>query len=569
MELLVLLCAVPLVLGFGSGLVSESCLDMTPHHSGSAQNTDSPFSISTQQSSFTPGGQVKVSLQASGSGPFTGFLLQAREPGGQSAVGSFTVGSGSARLLSCFQKPNSAVSHSSSSPRTSIQVTWKPDPVGTVRAVQFQASFVQNYKIFWVGVRSPVLSLNDSSTSSSSTPAPSSNTISSSGCGASKLCFSRPSDCDPASSSRCYFMSARVLSPDGSEVRYEVTGTADGYIAFGFSDDQRMGNDDIYICGTDVQGGLRVQRAFSTGPTAPLIQPLGNVSDVKAWVQDGVLSCCFTSRNPVSTQSSSSSSSSSYYLLFAYGASSSSNGRIQMHEGTFSSSQKIRLSSPAVVQSDGKVDIIRTHGALMLIAWMTTGPVGMMAARFLKGAATGAKMFGRDLWFMVHVAAMSLTVAATIIAFILAFCFVSGWAQGAHSVLGCLVLILVLVQPTLAFMRCGPHHPWRFLFNWAHFTLAAWIKLLAAAAIFTGVQQMDGTGDGWLLKVMGGFAAWEALCFSLLELTARWGRSQADGSDQPDSQRRRASVLMGALYLTGNLCFLVALLAGIGQMNRS
>lgn len=35
-------------------------------------------------------------------------------------------------------------------------------------------------------------------------------------------------------------MSARVLSPDGSGVRYDMTGTTDGYIAFGFSDDQRM-----------------------------------------------------------------------------------------------------------------------------------------------------------------------------------------------------------------------------------------------------------------------------------------------------------------------------------------
>lgn len=39
----------------------------------------------------------------------------------------------------------------------------------------------------------------------------------------------------------------------------------------------------------------------------------------------------------------------------------------------------------------------------MLIAWMTTGPLGMMAARFLKGTATGTKMLGRDLWFMVSV----------------------------------------------------------------------------------------------------------------------------------------------------------------------
>uniref|UniRef100_A0A3Q2NNQ8 Putative ferric-chelate reductase 1 n=1 Tax=Fundulus heteroclitus TaxID=8078 RepID=A0A3Q2NNQ8_FUNHE len=280
--------------------------------------------------------------------------------------------------------------------------------------------------------------------------------ISSAGCGSSKVCFSQPADCDPAGGSQCRFMSARLLSPGGPAVRYEVTGAADGYVAFGFSDDQKMGNDDIYICGLDSKGSVGVTHAFSTGPTFPEVQPLGNVVDVQASVQNGVLSCSFTSSNPISTQRSSNLSSL-YYLLFAYGASSS--GKIQMHKDTFTSSQRVDISAPAVVQSDGKVNIIRAHGALMLIAWMTTGPLGMMVARFLKSMGRGVKPCGKDLWFVVHVSVMTVTVAATIIAFILAFSFVNGWAEGAHPVLGVLVMILALIQPILALMRCGPQHP--------------------------------------------------------------------------------------------------------------
>ncbi|KAK5612544.1 hypothetical protein CRENBAI_012029, partial [Crenichthys baileyi] len=340
-------------------LVSDSCVDMSPHHSGSPQTTTSPFTVSTEQSSFRPGEDVKVSLQAPASSPFMGFLLEAREPGGQSAVGSFVVSSGSARLLSCFQRPNTAVSHTSASIKTNIQVTWKPDSAGNIKSVQFQASFVKSYKTFWVGLKSPVLSLmNDDHTDSSSTSLPSSNSISSAGCGASKVCISQPADCDPASSSQCYFMSARLLSPGGPAVRYEITGTADGYVAFGFSDDQTMGNDDIYICGIDSTGLVEVQHAFSTGRTAPQVQPLGNVSDVRALVQNGVLSCSFTSKNPISTQRSSGFSSM-FYLLFAYGA--RSNGITQMHTDTFISSQRINISAPDVVQTDEKVHIIQAH----------------------------------------------------------------------------------------------------------------------------------------------------------------------------------------------------------------
>ncbi|MEQ2285449.1 hypothetical protein AMECASPLE_031971, partial [Ameca splendens] len=187
-----------------------------------------------------------------------------------------------------------------------------------------------------------------------------------------------------------------------------------------------QGNDDIYICGIDSTGLVEVQHAFSTGRTAPQVQPLGNVSDVKAMVQNGVLSCSFTSNNPISTQRSSGFSSM-FYLLFAYGA--RSNGITQMHTDTFISSQRINISAPDVVQADEKVHIIQAHGALMLIAWMTTGPLGMMVARFQKGMANGVKLFGKDLWFVVHVSVMSITVAATFIAFILAFSFVNGWAE--------------------------------------------------------------------------------------------------------------------------------------------
>ncbi|KAM4532285.1 putative ferric-chelate reductase 1 [Fundulus diaphanus] len=556
MRILILLCAVPGVWCYSSGLVSGSCADMTPGHPGSPQNTESPFTVSAAQTTFTPGESVTVSLQAPASTPFMGFLLEARAPGGQSAVGSFAVNSASARLLTCFQTPNAAVSHVSSSAKTNIQVTWKA--AGNIEAVQFQASFVQSYKTFWVGVKSPVLSLS-SMTGSSST-----SNISSAGCGSSKVCISQPADCDPAGGSQCRFMSAMLLSPGGPAVRYEVTGAADGYIAFGFSDDQKMGNDDIYICGLDSKGSVGVTHAFSTGETSPKVQPLGNVSDVQASVQNGVLSCSFTSSNPISTQRSSNLSSL-YYLLFAYGA--SSNGMIQMHKDTFTSSQRVDISAPAVVQSDGKVDIIRAHGALMLIAWMTTGPLGMIVARFLKSMGTGVKPCGKDLWFVVHVSVMTVTVAATIIAFILAFSFVNGWAEGAHPVLGVLVMILALIQPILALMRCGPQHPWRFLFNWAHFFIAASVQLLAVAAIFTGVQMMDSTPNGWLVKVMGGFAGWQALFYGLLELRARWKSSGAEPSRTAASNMVGAAGLLLLLYILGNLSFLVALLVGISQMS--
>ncbi|XP_043952078.1 putative ferric-chelate reductase 1 isoform X2 [Gambusia affinis] len=467
--LLVLTWAAPAARCYPSGFVSESCADMTPNHSAAPQTAATPFTVSAERSDPAPGGQVTVSLQGPSSGPFTGFLLEAREPGGLPAVGSFLLGSDPARLLTCFQKPNSAVSHSSASPKTNIQVTWQPDPDRTVGAVQFHASFVQNYRTFWVGVKSPVLSLNGSRAADAGTQPPGPTPISNDGCGSTKLCFSQPPNCNPSISSNCFFTSAKLLTPPESGVRYELSGPGEGYIAFGWSDDQKMGNDDIYICGLSSAGNVDVQRAFSVGRKAPNVQPKGDISDIQTSNQNGVLTCTFTSKNNIFTSSSTNFSSNTlFYMLLAYGP--SANGIIMEHQKAYSSSQQVALTSPAVIQSDGKEPMIRAHGCLMLLAWMTLGPLGMMVARYLRRSSK-VKMFGKDLWFVVHVSMMSFTVATTIIAFILAFSYLGGWEYGVHPVLGCLVLTLALIQPILALMRCTPQHPRRFLFNWAHFVI--------------------------------------------------------------------------------------------------
>ncbi|XP_072306549.1 putative ferric-chelate reductase 1 [Eucyclogobius newberryi] len=382
--------------------------------------------------------------------------------------------------------------------------------------------------------------------------------ISAGGCGVSKVCFRDPPGCDPAlDPASCYFLSAMVVSPGSSAIQYHLSGPSDGYISFGFSDDQEMGDDDIYMCVLDSSGQLQLQHAVSTGTVTPQNVSLGNVWDIKMSVQDRVIRCSFTSTNSISTQRSSSSQS--YYLLYARGP--SSNGQIQIHTKTFVSGQKVDISKPAQVQRAQTPSIIRAHGALMLVAWMGTGSLGMMVARFNKGLAKGHTVCGKDLWFVVHVLVMCLTLALTIIAFILVFSHARTWSGGAHPVLGCLVMIMSLLQPLGAVLRCGPEHPKRFLFNWSHALNALAIKALSVAAILTGLKLIDSSGNQWLMKVMGGFMGWEAVFFLLSDLNLRWSQKS------PDTHRLKVVMdgpLVPGLFLLGNLAFLVALLAGIG-----
>ncbi|XP_058493572.1 putative ferric-chelate reductase 1 isoform X2 [Solea solea] len=565
----ILVCLAPVAHCYSSGNVMDSCEDMKPHHSGlRPQSSPAPFTVTADRSTFSSGEEVTVQLQALGSKPFTGFLLQAREVGRQTAVGSFTLSTAAAQLLTCHLRPNSAVSHRSESLKTSIQVTWRSEALTDGKLIQFHASFVENFKTFWTGVTSPALTFTNGSSagSTSSLPIPSitsSNTtraamnISSADCGVTKVCFSQPANCDPTVSPDCYFMSATVSSGGDTAVHYEMTGPSDGYISFGFSDDQMMGNDDIYICGICGDDQVWLHHAFSTGRTTPQASPLGNVSDVRASVQDTVISCSFTSRNMISTQRTKGIDRA-YHLMFAHGP--CSNGRIHHHRQTFISTEKIDISTPQAVGKAGLPHIIKAHGALMLIAWMTTGSLGMMVARYLKALGNGQKLCSKDVWFLVHVAVMGATVAATIVAFILSFSYVKAWSEGPHSVLGCLVMILSFLQPIIALLRCGPQHPLRFLFNWSHALNSVVIKALAVAAIFTGLKMIDSTPNQWLMKVMGGFVGWEALFYIILEVHSRWKARSTDAL-QPETI---TTVLLVALYFLGNCSYLVALLVGIG-----
>ncbi|KAM6970868.1 putative ferric-chelate reductase 1 [Tautogolabrus adspersus] len=537
----------------------DSCKDMRPHHSGVTPQTDpAPFNVTTDNNKYTLGEVVTVKLQATASIPFIGFLLQAREVGGRSPVGSFILTNESTtQRLTCNQKLNSAVSHRSESAKTSIQVMWKPEVSAYVKPIQFQAAIVQNYKTFWVDVTSPPLTFSNDRTGGSTSPptekspttttaltmtatvnqpAPPVENISSKDCGVTKVCFSQPSNCDPTVSADCYFMSARKLSPSDVAVYYEMTGLSDGYIAFGFSDDKMMGNDDIYICVIGSNGLVQLQHAFSTGRTAPQTVPLGNVSDVRASVQGKVISCSFTSMNTFSNLKTTGINKN-YHLLFAHGP--SNKGDIAFHKATFISDDKIDISRPQLVRKGGLPHFIKAHGALMLIAWMTMGSLGMMVARYRHGYAKGKKLWGKDIWFLVHVAVMSLTVATTVIAFILPFSFIKAWSGGAHPVLGCLVMILSFVQIILALLRCGPGHPRRFLFNWTHALNGLGIRALSVAGIFTGLRLIDSSLDQWLMKVMGAFVGWEVLFFILLYVNSKW---KVPRKDTLDSKKVRTHV---------------------------
>ncbi|CAM4711306.1 putative ferric-chelate reductase 1 isoform X2 [Lepidochelys kempii] len=547
---LFLFCAVfsARVLGFPHGKISPACDSMLPSHGNSvSQTTSAPYRISISSTSFDPGNKITVTLQAIDNSNFKGFLLQARAVRGDGIVGTFQIIDPNTQGILCNQIQNSAMSHTNRNSKQNVTAIWVAPP-GTGN-VQFRATVVQSLSVFWADVRSQTLV-------SSSSPVDS--TSGCKGCGTQKFCFSSPTGCsldDP----NCYFMSSESLG--GDAFKFEMSGFSDGYIAIGFSDDTQMGNDDIYICGKNAIGQIEVQRAFSTGRTIPNILSLGDVQSIMTSFNNGIINCSFITRNPILTQSKAASNLC--FIFLAQGPSSA--GQIRKHLRTpFITPQKVNISSyEAVGGTSSTPSIIKAHGALMLIAWMTTGSIGMIFARYLKNAIRKS-LLGKDIWFQIHLSLMVITVAETITAFILAFVAAMGWASDAeaHAVIGCIVMILSFFQPVIAFFRPSPQSKRRFIFNWFHALNAFIIKVLAVAVIFLGLQMLDPSPSRWMVKTMGGFVGWEALVYIMLDANA-WLKKKAKYED-PHRKIKNEMVLF-LIYTCGNLAFLIALLVGIGK----
>uniref|UniRef100_A0A7M4F7U7 Putative ferric-chelate reductase 1 n=1 Tax=Crocodylus porosus TaxID=8502 RepID=A0A7M4F7U7_CROPO len=533
------------VLGFPNGGVTSACDSMLPGHGSSVrQTTSAPYYISVSSTSFGPGDKIIVTLQANDSSSFKGFLLQTRTVLGDVAVGTFHIIDVNTQGLLCNKILNSSLSQTNPESKKIIRAIWvAPADVGNV---EFRATVVQSLNVFWTDVKSQTL------ISSSHPPPVTSGHV---GCGTKKFCFSSPAGCNSDDPS-CYFMSSEAEG--GDAFKLEMSGLSDGYISIGFSNDMQMGNDDIYICTKNSAGQIEVQHAVSTGRTTPEILPLGDVQNIVTSFNNGIIKCSFTTKNAISTRLKAAGTS--YFIFLAVGPSVS--GQIRKHSKMpFITNERVNISSyMAVGGTSSTPSIIKAHGALMLIAWMTTGSMGMLFARNVK-KASHSLLLGKAVWFQVHWCLMVLTVTETITAFVLAFVAAMGWSSGAeaHAIIGCIVMILSFFQPVIAFLRPSLKNKRRFIFNWFHALNAFIIKVLAVAAIFLGLQMLDNSPNQWMIGTMGGFVGWEALIYIMFEGLHKQVKFEDSHGEI------KSEIIMFLTFVCGNLAFLVALLVGIAE----
>ncbi|XP_072824247.1 ferric-chelate reductase 1 isoform X2 [Vicugna pacos] len=581
----ILLLHVKSVANYPNGRVTKSCHGMIPEH-GHTPQSDPAHNISVSQMTFKPGDQIKVTLSGP---PFKGFLLEARNAEDLSGppVGSFTlIDSQMSQLLTCEDTQGSAVSHTNSHEKTEIKVYWNA-PSSAPNHIKFLATVVEKYRIYWVKIPSPVISqpnvLPFTTPEAAVEPMPTTlppashltKSFNTSDCGNKKFCIRSPENCDPEKELACVFLS---FTRDDQSVMVEMSGPSKGYLSFALSHDQRMGDDDAYMCIREDQT-VRIQPAHLVGRSHPVMDPRDPLEDMAWRLMDGVMQCSFRRNITLPGVKNRFDLNASYYIFLADGA--AADGRIHKHsQQPLITYEKYNVTGyPQNVGGSHSLLLLKVHGALMFVAWMTTVSIGVLIARFFKPVWSKA-LFGDAAWFQVHRILMLTTSALTFIAFLLPFIYRRGWNwhAGYHPYLGCIVMVLAVLQLLLAASRPPLHDPRRQMFNWTHWSMGTAARIIAVAAMFLGMDLPGLNLPGpQKTSAMIGFVAWHVGAEIVLEIHAyRLSRKDEILDDDRIQILQSFTVAEGeghafkkivlAIYVCGNLTFLIIFLSAINRL---
>ncbi|MEQ2225940.1 hypothetical protein ILYODFUR_022700 [Ilyodon furcidens] len=150
------------VLGFvdcyPSGAPTGACKDMMPRHAGVVpQPSPAPYSILTNTRRFQPGMPVTVTIIGP---PYRGVLLEARTEGHNDAYGTWKLPPPDTKFLECSGNPQGAITHANTNLKGNSTIyTWIPHD--TVNPVYFMATVAQQRTIYWLNVRSNILTIEN------------------------------------------------------------------------------------------------------------------------------------------------------------------------------------------------------------------------------------------------------------------------------------------------------------------------------------------------------------------------------------------------------------------------
>ncbi|CAJ0605359.1 unnamed protein product [Cylicocyclus nassatus] len=334
-------------------------------------------------------------------------------------------------------------------------------------------------------------------------------------CGSQKGCLFAPPGCRPGTD--CMIQFSYVV--DGPFLDMELAGTpsvTNGYIAVGFSQDDRMGDDMVVYCanfnGSPVGGLARNEPQKAN----TLLSNVG-IQDVRQAVVNGNALYCAINQRIDSNEAGLVNLNGTYYILLSSGP--VEGNRLNYHGTNRYVLPRTVLS--AYVRGVGFVGglgrdeggrstndrLMIAHGILMVLSWSIFLSTGILFARNFKGHFPDTTLCGLKLWFHFHRTLNMIGIGGTIAAFVVVF-VAHDWRwigpkayqskelnnrwSSVHAMLGLIACVVAWAQPLGAVFRCHPDHKARPIFNVVHGFFGAGAWLCAVAAIMIAVVHFKG-----------------------------------------------------------------------------
>ena len=297
------------------------------------------------------------------------------------------------------------MTHSSSSPVSSVTVVWRPpDRPGQVR---LRWSVVQDYTNYWAGLlsdsltvtRRQVTSLQPSlqpslppASSSSRTPVPDkASHLVYSGCDVTKTCYGLPSECQDWND--CDLMLAWQVGGNTTILemyRRDMADKVDNvYVALGLSEDTRMGDDLVTSC-VSHSGRVTVTSSWNSGHSnLPMGEKLSQVELLQGSHVEGELYCRVRLDNYIGGRPPLAGSRHFHYELdrHAYhvllaGGQSLPGGAVTYHgpRQAQASADLLQLARLSHVHTKFEL-LLKSHAVVMVVAWLGCAGSGIILAR--------------------------------------------------------------------------------------------------------------------------------------------------------------------------------------------
>ncbi|XP_070701551.1 putative ferric-chelate reductase 1 [Pempheris klunzingeri] len=131
------------------------------------------------------------------------------------------------------------------------------------------------------------------------------------GCGDTKLCVDTPDGCNLSGNGNCLFASviaSTPVAPNGTELKIELRGDSEGYVALGLTVDASQGNTMLFICAQNSSdNGTFFFRTRDRNNTDNKLTPSETrVTEIRGMVKDNVIKCEFNVPNINATNSRTS-----------------------------------------------------------------------------------------------------------------------------------------------------------------------------------------------------------------------------------------------------------------------